>query len=131
MGRKRVVASPSARLRADIHGVRFTSPPSPLVSVVIPVHNHVEATVACLQALQANTDTSNVEVIVVDDASSDDTPPLLATVDGLTVVQLDPNLGFLQAVTAGIEPARGKYVHLLNNDTVVQARMVGCPAGGR
>ena len=34
--------------------------------------------------------------------------------------RLDRNLGFLEAITAGIGAARGTYVHLLNNDTVVQ-----------
>jgi O-antigen biosynthesis protein len=120
LGHNRTVETPSIRRREDLHGVRFTSPPSPLVSVIIPVHNHVDATVACLQAVHANTDTSNIEVIVVDDASTDATPTLLATVAGLTVVTLDHNLGFLEAITAGIQPARGTYVHLLNNDTVVQ-----------
>jgi GT2 family glycosyltransferase/glycosyltransferase involved in cell wall biosynthesis len=120
LGQTRTVDTSSIRRREDLHGVRFTSPPSPLVSIVIPVHNHVDATVACLQAVHANTDTSNIEVIMVDDASTDGTPALLATVDGLTVVRLERNLGFLEAITAGIEPARGTYVHLLNNDTVVQ-----------
>jgi GT2 family glycosyltransferase len=120
LGHNRTVDTPSIRRREDLHGVRFTPPPSPLVSVVIPVHNHVDATVACLKAVHANTDTSNIEVIVVDDASTDGTPALLAAVDGLAVVRLDRNVGFLEAVTAGIDQARGTYLHLLNNDTVVQ-----------
>lgn len=120
MGQRRAARSPTASAPAHLHGVRFKSPASPLVSIVIPVHNHLQATIACLRSVYLNTNLSRVEVIVSDDASSDDTPSVLSGVDGLTVRRLDRNLGFLGAITAGIGVARGTYLHLLNNDTMVQ-----------
>jgi GT2 family glycosyltransferase len=88
-----------------------------LVSVVIPVHGRIDLTERCLDAIRATTE-ADVEVIVVDDASPDDTRSRLAGREDVTVVALDENLGFPGAVNRGIAATRGELVCILNNDTV-------------
>src|SRR5690606_3900251 len=62
----------------------FTVPASdaPVASIVIPVFNHSEHTVRCLRSIAAHPPAAPVEVIVVDDGSSDDTLALLRRADG-------------------------------------------------
>ena len=90
----------------------------PLVSVVIPVHNKFHLTLQCLRALQLNTDCTPFEVIVINDASSDWTKSALANIRGVRVIDVQDNLGYLRATNLGISASRGKFVALLNNDTI-------------
>lgn len=91
----------------------------PLVSVVIPVHGKWQVTAQCLRSFVDAPPTVPFEVVIVDDASPDDTRHRLASVVGAKVVALDVNLGFVGAVNAGISACRGEYVALLNNDTQI------------
>jgi len=93
---------------------------APAVSIIVPVHDNWALTAACLRSIVADASAVPYEVVVVDDASSDETVELLPQVAGVTVVRLDENLGFIGAVNAGIGAARGELVVLLNNDTVVR-----------
>lgn len=90
----------------------------PLVSIVIPVHNKFNLTLQCLRAIQLNWDVTPFEVIVINDASSDWTKTALANIRGIRVVDLQENVGYLRATNIGISASRGKYVALLNNDTI-------------
>lgn len=99
--------------------VRLPTADEPLVSIVVPVHGHWNVTETCLLSLQAAPPSSPFEVIVVDDASPDDTLERLQSCDGLRIVHLDQNLGFIGACNAGIRTAKGRAVLLLNNDTIV------------
>lgn len=92
----------------------------PEVSVVIPVHDQWARTAACLRAIAADPAAVGYEVIVVDDASQDETATVLSQTTGVKLVRLEENLGFVDAVNAGIAQARGQYVVLLNNDTEVE-----------
>jgi GT2 family glycosyltransferase/glycosyltransferase involved in cell wall biosynthesis len=92
----------------------------PEVSIIMPVYNHWELTVACLRSLAFDSSATEYEVIAVDDASSDQTHDFLPKVEGIRVVQLTQNSGFIGAVNAGLEAARGRFILLLNNDTVVK-----------
>jgi GT2 family glycosyltransferase/SAM-dependent methyltransferase/glycosyltransferase involved in cell wall biosynthesis len=91
----------------------------PEVSIIIPVYNNWELTVACLRSLAFDSSAVQYEVIAVDDASTDITHDFLPRVEGLNVVQMKQNSGFIGAVNAGLNVARGRFVLLLNNDTVV------------
>lgn len=92
---------------------------APDVSIVICAHGHSEVTLACLKALNEAqyANVARAEVIVVDDASPDDTRVQVGNVRGVRVVGLDTNVGFLMAANAGLGVARGRHVLFLNNDT--------------
>jgi GT2 family glycosyltransferase len=92
----------------------------PEVSIVIPVHGQWAHTAACLRSVAADPCSVGFEVIVVDDASVDETPAMLDDTTGVAVVRLEENQGFVGAVNAGIARARGRFVVLLNNDTEVE-----------
>lgn len=94
---------------------------TPKVSIVIPVFNKIAYTAACLRSLAVHAGTVAFEAIVVDDASCDATAEHLAQVEGLRVVRNAQNLGFVGSCNAGAAQARGEFIVLLNNDTVVTA----------
>ena len=90
---------------------------NPDVSVVIPAHNKVKVSYACMCALLLAYNKASFEVILVDDGSSDETTAFEEIVSGITVVHNVDAQRFIRACNAGADVARGKYVVLLNNDT--------------
>ena len=92
----------------------------PRASVVIPVHGAFPHTLACLRALAAYPPAVPFEVIVVDDASADDTLARLGQVAGVRVHARATNGGFIAACNEGAALARGDWLVFLNNDTVPQ-----------
>jgi O-antigen biosynthesis protein len=99
---------------------RFKPSRKPKVSVIIPVFNKWEITHLCLAALYRNTDSELIEVIVVDDASADQTQRVLHDQTFATYVRLDSNQGYIAACNAGTKKANGEFICFLNNDTEVQ-----------
>ena len=89
------------------------------VSIVIPNYNGKHFLENCLSAVFAQ-DIENMEVIVVDNGSTDGSQEYLDTYPGVRVLKLDKNYGFCGAVNTGIKAADSEYVILLNNDTEVE-----------
>jgi O-antigen biosynthesis protein len=91
----------------------------PLVSIVIPVYNNWWVTYRCLRALQSNSDSTPYEIIVVDDASTDQTKEALKCLRGITVIRNLTNAGYLISTNRGASKASttSNYLVLLNNDT--------------
>jgi GT2 family glycosyltransferase len=93
------------------------------VSVIVVTYNNLELTKACLQSLELHTMYPTLEIIVVDNASSDGTQAYLkqwaSKADGRRIILNDDNRGFAAANNQGLEAASGEYLVLLNNDTYV------------
>ncbi|RYY94326.1 MAG: glycosyltransferase, partial [Comamonadaceae bacterium] len=100
----------------------FSVPTSsaPRASIVIPVFGAFAHTLACLRAIAAYPPASPFEVVVVDDASPDDSLACLRAIDGVRVHARTENGGFIAACNDGASLARGDVLVFLNNDTVPQ-----------
>lgn len=95
------------------------------VSIVIPVHGRVHLTERCLDLVLEHLD-ADCEVVVVDDASEDETAELLAGYgERIRVVRLDANAGFATACNRGAAAASGERLVFLNNDTEPQSGWLG------
>jgi GT2 family glycosyltransferase/glycosyltransferase involved in cell wall biosynthesis len=95
----------------------------PPVSVVVLCHNNLTFTTACLDSLLAFSDYPELEIICVDNASTDGTRKHLEGVtrqhSSVRTLRNQSNLGFAAGNNVGIRAARGAFVILLNNDTYV------------
>ncbi len=88
------------------------------VSLIIATFNHARFLDAAIDSALAQT-LGAVDVIVVDDGSTDDTPAVLARYAGRVRVLRQPNRGLAAARNAGLAAARGTYVAFLDADDVM------------
>lgn len=93
----------------------------PLVSIIIPIHNHLDYTFNCLQSLLKNIDSKTAyEVIIVDDCSTDKSNIFFKQcVKGVAYYRNEANLGFIKSCNKGATHARGKLICFLNNDVQI------------
>jgi GT2 family glycosyltransferase/glycosyltransferase involved in cell wall biosynthesis len=93
----------------------------PLISIIILCYNKSEMTKKCLKSLFENTDYPNYEVIVLDNASVDDTPELLISYGKkIKFIRAEKNLGFVDGNNFATDYANGDFLVFLNNDTEPQ-----------
>jgi len=100
-----------------VSGSRLELPHSatPRISLILVLYNRAELTFACLRSI-VECRGEELEVIIVDNASSDDTSKLLERIDGARIIQNSENLNFLLAVNQAARVASGETILLLNND---------------
>jgi FkbM family methyltransferase len=110
---------PKLRPVTELTPFEFAQVDEPVVSIVIPVYNHIEFTYRCLKSLKENPSVNSYEIIIVDDCSNDRTQEFLACMKGIRVLRNERNGGFIYSCNAGAAAARGKYIWFLNNDTLV------------
>ncbi|MFH0732105.1 MAG: glycosyltransferase family 2 protein [Candidatus Omnitrophota bacterium] len=91
---------------------------NPLVSVIILNYNGIKDTIECLDSL-IHTAYSNYEIIVVDNASSDNSSKILKARDDIKLIESDKNYGFAEGNNIGVRHAKGELICFLNNDVVV------------
>jgi GT2 family glycosyltransferase len=111
----------SARLDAFLATSAMLSLPQaaqPEVSIILVLHNQAELTFGCLGSIAETlgSGTPPVEVVILDNASSDRTASLLDRIEGATVIRSATNLHFLRGVNRAARSARGRALLLLNND---------------
>src|SRR5262245_28964182 len=89
-----------------------------LVSIIIPNYNGREHLEVCLSALcDLNFPQEHLEIIVVDNASTDDSVNFTSSqYPDVVLVQNEVNLGFSRAANRGAANANGEYLAFLNND---------------
>ena len=92
--------------------------PNGLVSIIIPSCNQLELTKVCLESISLYTNEKH-EIIVVDNGSASDTIEYLQSLGNIKLICNDSNQGFAAACNQGMAAAKGEYICLLNNDTVV------------
>ncbi|MGB9358641.1 MAG: glycosyltransferase [Acidimicrobiia bacterium] len=126
-GQVPVASTRSERQRPSLRGVtsailktRADEGPmsGPLVSMVILTRNGATHLERLFGGLQARTAYRSFEVIVVDNASDDDTTEVLNRDWGfpIDVIRNERNASFSEGCNQGMEAATGEYVLLLNND---------------
>ncbi len=93
--------------------------PEPLISVLIVNFNGAHLLPDCLESLRGFPK-SFVEVIVIDNASSDDSLRILQNYPWISTVRSEFNNGFAGGNNMGLARCSGKYVLLLNNDMIVR-----------
>jgi GT2 family glycosyltransferase len=92
-------------------------------SIVIVTANNFVYTKLCLETLFAHTDGTQYEVIVIDNGSNDGTPDFLQDLASrhgeVSIISNHCNQGFARATNQGLARARGEFLVLLNDDTLV------------
>jgi len=92
----------------------------PLISVIIVNHNGKEWLKACLGSVFSQ-DYPSFEVILIDNASDDESVSFTqAHFPKVKIISEKTNHGFAQGNNIGFAHAKGEYIFLLNNDTVVE-----------
>jgi GT2 family glycosyltransferase len=95
---------------------------APRCSIVVPVHGRAGLTRRCLEAIRREPPATPFEIVVVDDASEDETPALLARQDDpVRSLRRDRAGGFAVACNDGAADAQGEFLVFLNNDTEPRA----------
>jgi O-antigen biosynthesis protein len=117
-----------ARLRHFLESntlLDLSCPAAPRLSILLVLYNRAELTLACLESIQPRMAEVGAEVVLVDNASRDETGTLLDRLRGATVIRNPDNRGFPVAVNQAAEAACGEFLLLLNNDAEVLGDSLG------
>lgn len=93
--------------------------------IVLTYNNLYSCTIPCIDSIIKHTDLEKNELIIVDNCSTDETRDWLkryqkeSVLKNITIILNDKNLGYASGNNIGIRLAKGKYIVLLNNDTLV------------
>jgi len=96
------------------------------LSIVIVNWNTRELLQSCLTLIRAKTQGIIYEILVVDNASTDGSAAMvLESFPDVVLMQNEENLGFARANNQAIRRSRGRYILLLNPDTIVLDNALG------
>ena len=96
------------------------------LSIIIVNYHSAGMVIDCINSIREKTENNTYEIIVVDNASGDGSVELLRqTFPEITVIASDVNLGFGKANNLGAKQAKGKYLFLLNPDTILVNDAIG------
>jgi O-antigen biosynthesis protein len=103
----------------DPKQIRLPCALHPLVSIIIPARGKVKYTLDCLASIAEHPPEAAIEVLVVDDATPDQSTACLADVNGIRLIVNPRNIGFLRSCNSAAQAANGEFLLFLNNDTLV------------
>ena len=90
------------------------------LSIVIVNFNTKKLTSECIESIKKSDTAASYEIIVVDNGSTDGSIEVLDKFKDIKFIKNKENLGYSNANNVGIKNASGKYVLLLNSDTIVR-----------
>lgn len=93
--------------------------PEPKVSAIVLNWNGAALIRSCLASLYAQ-DYPDLELILIDNASTDGSSAIISESPASTVLQNDKNIGFSQAMNAGIRRSTGDFILTLNYDIILE-----------
>jgi GT2 family glycosyltransferase len=100
----------------------------PTASVIVTTFEGLPFTRLCLETLLTGAPETGLEVVVVDNASTDGTPAYLrrlaAVDDRVRLVLNEANIGFAAALNRGVAEARCSHLVLMNNDVIAPPRAI-------
>ena len=89
------------------------------VSIVIVNYNTKDFLKECIESIRSET-LCNYEIIVVDNASTDHSPSMIrGEYPNVKLIQNSTNIGFAAANNQGFKIAKGRYLLMLNTDTLI------------
>lgn len=95
------------------------------VSIIIVNYNTCDLTLQCLRSIYDKTEDVEFEVFVVDNASVDDSVECVKKeFPQVRIIESSENLGFGRANNLGAKYAEGKYLFLLNSDTILISNII-------
>ncbi len=97
----------------------------PLVSVIIPTYNRAWTLKDAVDSVLLQ-DYPNIELVVIDDGSEDNTQELLETYKNEITVLRQENKGVSAARNKGIRQSRGEFIALLDSDDAWDKRKISC-----
>jgi len=91
------------------------------ISIIIINYKTPDLVIDCIQSINEKTRDISYEIIVVDNASGDNSIEIIKKEfkENIKLIEADENLGFGKANNLGVRYATGKYILLLNSDTVL------------
>jgi O-antigen biosynthesis protein len=89
------------------------------ISIIILTYNQLTFTNQCIESIEKHTKEEDIEIIVVDNASSDGTREYLSGLGHIRTIYNNENMGFARGCNQGFEISTGDAILFLNNDTVV------------
>lgn len=99
--------------------LKLPCPDAVRLSILLVLYNRAELTLTCLRSMQPHLQQAGAEVVLVDNASRDETGTLLDRLRGAKVIRNRDNRGFPIGVNQAAAAAGGEFLLLLNNDTEV------------
>lgn len=94
------------------------------VSIIIVNYNTKELTSSCIESVIEHTKNISYEIILVDNKSTDGSESFFCKDKRLLFIQSHKNVGFGKANNLGFEYSHGKYIFLLNSDTLLKNNAV-------
>jgi glycosyltransferase involved in cell wall biosynthesis len=98
---------------------------SPLVSIVTPTYNQAQYLEEAVRSVLAQ-DYPNIEYLVLDDGSTDDTAAVLQALDGKIRWERHSNMGQSRTLNKGWEQSRGTYLSYLSSDDRLRPQAISC-----
>lgn len=95
----------------------------PLVSIITPTYNQAEYLAETIESVLSQT-YPNIEYIVIDDGSTDNTPEVLRRFDGRIRYERQDNIGQARTLNKGWNLCKGKYIGYLSSDDLLYKNAV-------